>query len=278
MSETNQVPFFEKSHKIQEEGWGGAENTVSSIAFDVPEGTKPESVEYDHVLKEPAGANIFEALAEKFPPSTESEEQAINDLIEYSDSKESFINSKNDYEAMKEIFGDLLADTQYIIGKPRGDNELGFYILQDKVKGSTWTEFSKGKDRNQNQESIMQQREQLIELTGGARKALVELGATVDIWGANLMVDENENFVLIDPGTPSELERHFDTLLALPKNMRSNLAENLIKRVDDLDKYSSTLEMTKDEIESMNESAGITDEQYEGAKKGLRDRCEQLAK
>jgi len=277
MSNNEKIQFFEQSHKIKEEDWGGAENKVSSIAFNVPEGTETKDIEHTHVLKEPRGVNYFEALAEKFPPKTEEEEKAVEKLSNYFDSQEHFENSGRDYKIMKEIFGDLLADTQYIIGEPREGNELGFYILQEKINGKNWTEFSKGKTSEQNQEFLMQHRDQLINLIGGARKVLIETGASVDIWGDNVMVDKNDNFVLIDPGSPSELERHYDELTKLPKDMSTLLAENLHQRARDLERYPSVIEMADEEISEMNKRFGFTDDQYEKASKKLMSRCETMA-
>jgi hypothetical protein len=106
---------------------------------------------------------------------------------------------------------------------------------------------------------------------------LIETGASVDIWGDNIMVDENENFVLIDPGSPSELERHLSDLHQLPKEMRSLLATNLLKRVNDLSKYPSTIEMTSEEIQLMNVEFGFTQDQYEQASSRLVNTCESLS-
>lgn len=277
MANTEKIQFFEQSNQVKEESWGGAENQVSSIAFNVPEGADPKDVEYKHVLKEPRGINYFEALADKFPPQNETEKHAIQKLSEYFDSREHFLNSGKDYKLMKEIFADLLPETQYIIGEPRVGNELGFYILQERINGKTWTEFTKGKSSEQNQEFMMQHRNQLINLIGGARKVLIETGASVDIWGDNIMVDENEKFVLIDPGSPSELERHLSDLQQLPKEMRSLLAANLLKRVNDLSKYPLAIEMTSEEVQLMNERFGFTQEQYEQASSRLVSMCESLS-
>lgn len=277
MNEIENITFFEKSQHIKDESWGGAENKVSSIAFNVPEGIDPQNIEYTHVLKEPRGVNYFDALGEKFPPTTEVEKQALSTLSEYFNSKQHFINSANDYKTMGEVFGQLLPETHFIIGEPRQGNELGFYTLQERINGKTWSEFTKNRSNELNQEFMMQHRNQLINLIGGARKVLVELGATVDIWGDNIMVDEQENFRLIDPGSPSELERHFGSLLKLPKDMRIYLAQGLLVRLIDLEKYPSSIEMSPDEITAMNESMGITEVQYEEAKKKLQTRCEQLA-
>ncbi len=277
MVNTEKIQFFEQAHEIKEENWGGAENKVSSIAFDVPEGIDPKDIEYNHVPKEPRGVNYFEALADKFPPQNETEKQAVQKLSEYFNSREHFLNSGKDYKLMKEIFGDLLPETQYIIGEPREGNELGFYILQERINGKTWTEFTKGKSSQQNQEFMMQHRDQLINLIGGARKVLIETGASVDIWGDNIMVDENEKFVLIDPGTPSELESHLSDLHQLPKEMRTLLANNLLKRVNDLSKYPLAIEMTAEEVQLMNEKFGFTQYQYEQASSQLVSRCESLS-
>lgn len=164
------IQFFEQSHKTRKENLGGAENKVSSIAFDIPEAIDPKHIEYKHVLKELRSVNYFEALAEKFPPQNEIEKQAVQKLSEYFDSKEHFLNSEKDYKLMKEILGDLLPETQYIIGEPREGNELGFYILQERINGKTWTEFTNDKSSQQNQEFMMQHRNKLINLIGGARK------------------------------------------------------------------------------------------------------------
>ena len=276
MSSTEKIQFFEQSHEIKEETWGGAENKVSSIAFKVPEGIDPTNIEYTHVLKEPRGINYFEALAEKFPPHNEKEAETIRKLSQYFDSKEHFKNSGNEYKMMKEVFGDLMPDTQYIIGEPREGNELGFYILQQRINGKTWTEFTKGRSSAQNKEYMMQHRDQLIDLIGGARTVLIETGASVDIWGDNLMVDEEGNFVLIDPGSPSELERNFSDLMQLPKNMRVLLADNLIQRAADLKGYPEALEMTNEEVEKMNEKFALTQKQYEEATARIIGRCETL--
>jgi hypothetical protein len=56
------IQFFEQSHNVKQETWGGAENKVSSIAFKVPEGIDPANIEYTHVLKEPRGLNYFESF------------------------------------------------------------------------------------------------------------------------------------------------------------------------------------------------------------------------
>lgn len=277
MVNNENITFFEHGTHIKEETWGGAENKVSSIAFKVPEGIDPKEIEYNYVLKEPRGINYFDALAEKFPPQNEAEKQAVQKLSEYFDSKERFLNSAKDYKFMKEIFGDLLPETQYIIGEPRKDNEQGYYILQQKINGKTWSEFSKGKPSQENQEFLMLHRNQLMDLIGGARKVLIESGATVDIWGDNLMVDENDKFVLIDTGSPSELERQFTDLLELPKDMRSRLADTLLRRVTDLNKYPASIEMTDQEIKLMNEKFSFTQEQYEQASNQLLSRCETLS-
>lgn len=79
------------------------------------------------------------------------------------------------------------------------------------------------------------------------------------------MVDENEKFVLIDPGSPSELERHLSDLHQLPKEMRSLLAANLLKRVNDLSKYPLAIGMTAEEVQLMNEKFDFTQDQYEQA-------------
>jgi hypothetical protein len=276
MSGPEKIQFFEQSHEIREENWGGAENKVSSIAFNVPDGIDPENIEYTHVLKEPRGINYFEALAEKFPPQDEAEKSAIIKLSQYFDSAEHFTNSGADYQLMKKVFEDLLPDTKYIIGEPTEDNELGFYILQKRVNGKTWSEFSKNRTSEQNKEYMMQHRDQLIDLIGGARKILIETGACVDIWGDNIMVDEHGDFVLIDPGSPSELERHFTDLIQLPKEMRSLLANNLLKRATDLQDYPSAIEMTKEEIDEMNKIFEFTQDQYEEATNILVRSCEQL--
>lgn len=144
--------------------------------------------------------------------------------------------------------------------------------------GKTWTEFSRGKASEQNQEFLMQHREQLINLIGGARKVLIETGASVDIWGDNIMVDENENFVLIDPGSPSELERHYDDLTKLPEDMRTMLASNLLQRARDLERYPSVIEMSDEEVSEMSDRFGFTNGQYEEASKRLMSRCETMAK
>jgi hypothetical protein len=277
MANSENIQFFEQSNIVKEETWGGAENKVSSIAFKVPEGIDLENIEYTHVLKEPRGLNYFESLAERFSPQNETEEQAVQKLSEYFNSREHFMNSGKDYRLMKKVFGDLLPDTQYIIGEPRKGNELGFYILQKRINGKTWTEFTKDRSPEQNKEYMMQHRDQLIDLIGGARKVLIEIGASVDIWGDNIMVDEKGNFVLIDPGSPSELERHFSDLTSLPKEMRSLLANNLLKRATDLKGYPNAVEMTNEEIEKMNEKFGFTQEQYEQATSRLVSRCEMLA-
>ena len=276
MSDIEKVPFFEKSHDVKEESWGGAENKVSSIAFNLPENIDRKNIEYTHVLKEPRGLNYFDVLAEKYPPTSEEEKQAIKELSDYFNSKEHFFNTQKDYRTMGEIFGDALPETQFILGEPREGNPLGFYILQEKINGETWTKYSAKKSSEENQEFMMKHRCQLMGLIGGARKSLVELGAAVDIWGDNIMVDGQENIKLIDPGSPSELERHFDALLKLPKDMRTLLANNFLLRLNDLEKYPSSIGMTSEEIESMNKTAGITDEEYENAKKQLRERCERL--
>lgn len=278
MNEIENVPFFEKSQHIKEESWGGAENKVSSIAFDVPEGIDPKNIEYTHVLKEPRGVNYFDALGEKFPPKTDEEKRVLKNLSEYFNSTDHFINSASDYKAMGEIFKGLLPETHFIIGEPRQGNERGFYILQDRINGKTWSEFTKNRSSDQNQEFMMKHRNQLINLIGGARRVLVELGGTVDIWGDNIMVDNEEHFLLIDPGSPSEFERLFDSLLKLPKDMRTYIAKVLLIRLNDLEKYPSSINMSEDEINAMNESAGITGEQYEEARKKQLSKCEQLTK
>jgi len=133
--------------------------SLSRITFNVPEGADPKDIKYKYVLKEPREVNYFEALADRFPPQNETEKQAVQKLSEYFDSREHFLNSGKDYKLMKEIFGDLLPETQYIIGEPSEGNELGFYILQERINGKTWTEFTKGKSSQQNQEFMMQHRE-----------------------------------------------------------------------------------------------------------------------
>ena len=90
MSGSEKIQFFEQSHEIREENWGGAENKVSSIASKVPEGIDRANIEYTHVLKEPRGINYFEALAEKFPPQNETEKSTIEKLSQYFNSVEHY--------------------------------------------------------------------------------------------------------------------------------------------------------------------------------------------
>lgn len=272
----NNPLFFEDSQTIiKEETWGGAENKVSSIAFNVSEESSNEVV-YDHVLKEPQKVNYVDALAKKYPPKNNIEIETIKDLSNYFNSKERFINSQKDWKLMEEIFVDTLPKTQYIIGEPRFGNDLGFYIIQEKVHGETWSKFASKKSREENQNFMMEHRDQLIKLIGGAIKTLIETGGTVDIWGDNLMVDENNHFFLVDPGVPSDLNRHFDKLLKLPEEMRELLSKNLLTRVSDLDKYPSSINMSDEEISKMYEDFEMTKKQYEEAKNQLIEKCKVL--
>jgi hypothetical protein len=273
----NKIQFFEKNHKIEGKGWGGAENDISLIAFNVPEGTEPGNIEYDHVLKEPKGSNVFRVLAQYYPPETQAERDAVDSLAEHFDSREHFERYSSDYGLMKETFGDLLPDTRFIIGEPRERNEHGFYIIQELIRGQTWTEFSKTKSPEEKKELFLRRRNQLINLIGGARKVLIETEGPVDIWGDNLMVDEEENFVLIDPGSPSELARNYKRFIRLPKGMRGKLAGIFYKRAVDLERYPSVIGMTEGEITEMNRRFGFTQDQYEKASYKLLSICDTMS-
>lgn len=90
------------------------------------------------------------------------------------------------------------------------------------------------------------------------------------------MVDNENKFHLIDTGTPSELERHKEALMKLPKEMRAKMANNTLKRLEELSKYPKLLGMTEEEIREMNEKAGVSEEAYQKALEKALNTCRQI--
>jgi hypothetical protein len=136
---------------------------------------------------------------------------------------------------------------------------------------SGWTEVDR-------QRFLEQNKDECAKMVWGARKALVELGATVDLWGENIMIENGSKLTLVDPGSPSELGRHIQRLSRLPKPMRKFIANSLFERLDELEQYPSMLKLDQGEREELNERFGVTDEGYEKAKHELRGKCAELAK
>lgn len=258
MREHYAPPFDESRIRSAKVSKGGAESKISKLGN-------------DHILKEPQNISFIEALAVDHPPVSAEEQHAIDELAAYFKSRERLINTKHDFDELRKIFGQSLAETSFVVGEPREGNESGTYIFQEKVHGKTWTEFSQEKTEDEKRAFRERNRVDLIRLIGGARKVLIAFGSPVDLWSDNVMVrDEDEKLILVDPGTPSELSRHLDTiLLKLPHSMRGTISEKIRHTVHNLDRYLQKLNLTPTERTNMNSIFQVNEQEYEEAKQAL---------
>lgn len=276
------IDLMGKRCLIRKEGWGGAEYRVSSLALGVPQKKLSEieqkNIKFDYVLKEPKKTNYIDTLTAIFPAKKHSEKSAIKKLSKYMNSEEHFLVTKKDYELARNILGDLVPECMFLKGPRRTTNKAGLYIIQKKVHGQTWKEYSKGISWKNNYAFILEKKEQLSILIVGAMKILIETGGTIDIWENNLMLDENDNFVIVDIGTPSELQLNFNTLLKLPFEMRRYLAINTQKRLEELESYINFLEIKQYELKQLQRKLNFTSTEYVMAKDKLMKTLESLKK
>ncbi len=257
------------------------ENALGELVGEGAE-SKVTEIHPGYVVKEPNTQKMLDKFIEGFRPENVDEQQMLRDIAYYFESDEHFKNYKKDFVQLKEIFGAMLTDTDFVIGEPREGNKSGHYIFQKKVDGVVWTDFSKSLTPQQHETFLSDHRAELLTLIGGARKVLVEFGSPMDLWGGNVMVEQkgkNERLVLIDPGAPSEFRTLIDGGLVakLPQRMRKLFSNIILEATSSLDEYIKALDLSETEQQEINKQFGITDDLYETAKNELRQKLIDLA-
>lgn len=253
------------------------------IGDNIGEGAESKVFEFgeNFVLKEPNDTGFAERILKNIEPVDEEDSKKVQQLIEYMASEEHFRHSKEDYDRLKTIFGDMLVDTTYVIGEPRQGNSTGHYIFQNRIEGKTWHDFSTKLNDERREKFLNEHKDEFITLVGGARKVLIETGGLMDLWSENVFVDQGgnrERLAIIDPGTPTELNRFLDGKLPVPKQLQLEMTKRIQKMVKDLDQYKENLGLSADEEIEMNNRFEMTEQEYENAKRILAEKCEKLLK
>lgn len=254
-------PFSEE--KIGDQIGEGKENIVHSFDSDM-------------VLKEPNIEAFTQRISETVTSGSEEEKAQLDQLIEYFKSVEHFKTSQKDYSNLKNIFGEMLADSMYVLGEPREGNETGHYIFQKKIEGETWQNYANRLSEDEIREFVDLHKDEFITLIGGARKVLVETGGLMDLWEGNVIVEQSqdkERIKIIDYGTPSEYKMVLNGELPLPKGTLKDFTSKIISMLGTLDRYTESLNLTPQEKDAMNKQFNMTEDDYVAAKNELLKKC-----
>jgi hypothetical protein len=147
----------------------------------------------------------------------------------------------------------------FIYGEDQNGNE-GYMMVQKRIDGKTVRDLV-GSEYSSPREMIYQNREQLMEIVWGVKKAFIELGVPVDFHDGNMIKETGTGrIVLVDCGFPSEENsRVFGTKVY--EGINRTLA-NEYKRIDRIRYYETYLKLSEEEKQKLDTKHEVSDEAF----------------
>ncbi len=197
------------------------------------------------------------------------------DRLEYLKSAQALKSLNEQYQELKEIFGDSLVDTVFVRGHERLTGNPTNYIIQREILGQTLREAGSGLSKPQREEFVLKHRDELINIVYRAKRATVRFRVPIDTNQANFIIeDETGHIYLVDPGTPRSLRRRLEenvtkklensTRPVRPAALKG--ANNIVRRYTVLDRLEQELKLSEDERHTLDIKYGLDRARYNALK------------
>jgi hypothetical protein len=232
----------------------------------------PLQPEVGEILSEAGSENLVRELGSDYVLKEVHEWNAAHPDEEVGNKplRGSFEHLKNlaqDYKKASSYLGEYLLPAYFIRGHATNTEEPTNYVVQKKVSGPTLEEIQLNTGRYQEFLADPHTRKQLSELVWGAKKALVEMKAPLDMGLINIMYDEQASKLYqIDPGSTTELRELLDLRKVIDKypqeeqELISQYSENALAHAQD---KINTLMSLEEDLSLNVEEKRTLDSKYE---------------
>ncbi|RJR26826.1 hypothetical protein C4561_03540 [candidate division WWE3 bacterium] len=203
----------------------------------------------DWVIKE---VNPFDNDGEKKPKS--------ESRMRYLRSEERAVRMSHEQQRLQQIFGEEHFERMYFIKTADEKGEEIFLMIQKRVHGANLNAYIKREDITTEQ-FIKENREQLMELAWGAKKAFIEFGMPLDFHIGNMIREEaTGNIKIVDTGEPARgLERLSGEIK--PQDVME-IMERTEKRLNTMRTLEDRLELSPEEVKALNEKYDIDESEF----------------